>query len=89
MICNKQDDELFLDPQKPLSAAQGVPPARPLNAMATTGDATTPLPTDAGAGEAPLGSQPDFSRNGVIGDIKNVTNRVTDYPNLWQSLHKI
>lgn len=32
---------------------------------------------------------PDFSRNGVIGDIKNVTNRVTDYPNLWQSLHKI
>jgi len=29
---------------------------------------------------------PDYSRQGVIGDIRNVTNRETDYHNLWKSL---
>ena len=30
---------------------------------------------------------PDYSRNGVIGDIKNVTNRITEYPKVWKSLN--
>lgn len=29
---------------------------------------------------------PDFERQGVIGDIRNVTNRLTDYPLLWKKL---
>ena len=29
---------------------------------------------------------PDYSRNGVIGDIHNVTNRETDYAKLWESM---
>ena len=29
---------------------------------------------------------PDFTRYGVIGDIKNVTNRITEYPKVWESL---
>ena len=29
---------------------------------------------------------PDFNRQGVIGDIKNVTNRETQYEQLWSGL---
>lgn len=29
---------------------------------------------------------PDYNRNGVVGDIRNVTNRVTEYSRLWESL---
>ena len=29
---------------------------------------------------------PDFNRQGVIGDIKNVTNRETEYEQLWNGL---
>lgn len=29
---------------------------------------------------------PDYVRNGVIGDIRNVTNRETNYTQLWSSL---
>ena len=29
---------------------------------------------------------PDYSRNGVIGDIRNVTNRMTEYSPLWRGL---
>ena len=29
---------------------------------------------------------PDFNRHGVIGDIKNVTNRLTEYNQLWGAL---
>ena len=29
---------------------------------------------------------PDYSRNGVIGDIKNVTRRETQYHKLWESM---
>ena len=32
---------------------------------------------------------PDWTLNGVVSDIKNVTNRVTDYSTLWQSLDKL
>lgn len=30
---------------------------------------------------------PDYSRNGVLGDIQNVTNRDTDYAKLWKSIN--
>ena len=47
----------------------------------------------ASAGEAePLTKEvlwiyaPDFTRNGVIGDIKNVTKRETSYGQLWGGL---
>ena len=32
---------------------------------------------------------PDFNRQGVIGDIKNVTNRETSYGQLWEGLDHI
>ena len=32
---------------------------------------------------------PDFSRNGVIGDIKNVTNRHTEHAKVWSALHTV
>ena len=32
---------------------------------------------------------PDFNRHGVIGDIKNVTNRETSYSQLWGGLSYI
>lgn len=32
---------------------------------------------------------PDWTRNGVLSDIKNVTNRVTDHSTLWHSLDKL
>ena len=32
---------------------------------------------------------PDYNRNGVIGDIRNVTNRETNYTQLWHSLDTI
>lgn len=32
---------------------------------------------------------PDFTRNGVVGDIRNVTHRESDYNPLWLSLDTI
>ena len=32
---------------------------------------------------------PDYNRNGVIGDIRNVTHRETNYTALWKALDVI
>ena len=32
---------------------------------------------------------PDYNRNGVLGDIRNVTNRETNYTSVWAALDDI
>ena len=79
--CSNIDGEFLCNPEEWMSQSGWDEHVRNFVMAASPSESDTPAKTVLWI------HTPDLTRNGVVGDIRNVTKRENDYPKLWSSLN--